>query len=130
MSPAKQYLSEPLRDVPDASAGGLRCPSQPFKLEKTSPDWCGLTLSLLNICLTYFQVPAILKQWSRLDSGFEASAQAYKALSTYFKDKTNDWAKEDQNAQAHRYSSPSAMDIYETAKEKGLLIQFDISHPF
>jgi hypothetical protein len=64
-------------------------------------------------------VPALLKRWKRLESGLDASHQAYKALSEHFKDKTREWLKEDKAAQKHRQASPASMDIYDTVKEKG-----------
>ena len=64
-------------------------------------------------------MPSLLKRWNRLESSFDASAHAYKALSNYFKDKTKKWLKEDRDAQASRYSCPSAMDIYDTVNAKG-----------
>jgi hypothetical protein len=52
-------------------------------------------------------VPALLKRWKRLESGLDASHQAYKALSEHFKDKTREWLKEDKAAQKHRQASPA-----------------------
>ena len=65
-------------------------------------------------------VPSLLKRWKRLELGFDPSAQAYKALSKHFADKTQKWLEEDNDAQASRKSSPSAMDIYDTFKDKGM----------
>jgi hypothetical protein len=65
-------------------------------------------------------VPSLLKRWKRLESGFNASAQAYKALSDHFKDKTMQWLKEDKAAQKDRQAFPESMDIYDTVKEKGV----------
>jgi hypothetical protein len=65
-------------------------------------------------------VPSLLKRWKRLESGFDASAQAYKALSDHFKDKTMRWLREDKAAQKDRQASPASMDIYDTVKEKGV----------
>ncbi|KAN0128337.1 hypothetical protein V8E53_013842 [Lactarius tabidus] len=33
-------------------------------------------------------VPSLLQQWNHLEIGFDSSAQAYKALSKHYKDKT------------------------------------------
>ena len=101
-------------------------------MEETGPDWLVLLTSLSDIGLILYidTVPAILKRWSRFQSGFEASAQAYKALTAHFIDKTDGWAKEDRDAQARRYSCPLAMDIYDTVKENGLTIGFRLSRPY
>jgi hypothetical protein len=45
-------------------------------------------------------VPSHLKRWKRLELGFDPSAQAYKALSKHFADKTQKWLEEDNDAQA------------------------------
>ncbi|KAF8261054.1 hypothetical protein EI94DRAFT_1608583 [Lactarius quietus] len=63
-------------------------------------------------------VPSLLKRFRRLETGFDASAQAYKSLSDHFGEKTEIWLKEDKDAQANRQASPSSMDIYDTVKEK------------
>ncbi|KAF8256471.1 hypothetical protein EI94DRAFT_1646193 [Lactarius quietus] len=63
-------------------------------------------------------VPSLLKRFRRLEAGFDASAQAYKSLSDHFGEKTEVWLKEDKDAQANRQAFPSAMDIYDTVKEK------------
>ncbi|KAF8264636.1 hypothetical protein EI94DRAFT_1592386 [Lactarius quietus] len=65
-------------------------------------------------------VPMLLKRWKHLEVGFDASAQAYKALSEHVMDKTQKWLEEDRVAQANRKSSPSAMDIYDTVQDKGI----------
>ena len=69
-------------------------------------------------------VPSLLKRFRRLEFGFDASAQAYKSLSECFQEKTETWLKEDKDAQDNRQTSPSAMDIYDTIKEKGVDIVF------
>jgi hypothetical protein len=43
-------------------------------------------------------------------------------LSKHFKDQTKKWLREDRDAQANRQFSPSAMDIYDTVKDKGMKI--------
>ncbi|KAN0135311.1 hypothetical protein V8E53_006876, partial [Lactarius tabidus] len=63
-------------------------------------------------------VPSLLKWWNRLEASFDASAQAYKALSKHFKNNTKEWLREDKYAQANRQSSLSAVDIYDTVQDK------------
>jgi hypothetical protein len=75
----------------------------------------------------YFIVPSLLKRWKRLETGLDASAQAYKALSEHFKDKTIKWLKEDKAAQKDRQTFPESMDIYDTVKEKGVGIYSQLS---
>jgi hypothetical protein len=65
-------------------------------------------------------VPSLLKRWKRLGPGLDASAQAFKALSSHFKDSTKKWLKEDKAAQRDRHTFPASMDIYDTVKEKGV----------
>jgi hypothetical protein len=65
-------------------------------------------------------VPSLLKRWKRLESGLDASAQAYKALSSHSKGKTKQWLKEDNTAQKNRQAFLASMDIYDTIKEKGV----------
>jgi hypothetical protein len=65
-------------------------------------------------------VPSLLKRWNRLESGFDASALAYKELTRHYKDKVRGWYDDDQKAQADRQKSPEAMDIYDTVKDKGM----------
>jgi hypothetical protein len=55
-----------------------------------------------------------------MESGFDASAQAYKDLSDHFKEITVQWLKEDKAAQKDRQAFPASMDIYDTTKEKGV----------
>jgi hypothetical protein len=54
--------------------------------------------------------------------GLDASARAFKALSGHFKDSTKKWLKEDKAAQKDRQAFPASMDIYDTVKEKGVVI--------
>jgi Kyakuja-Dileera-Zisupton transposase len=65
-------------------------------------------------------VPSLLKRWKRLDSGSELSAEAFVTLSKRFKEKTKGWLKADNATQQTRHRKPEAMDIYDTAKEKGM----------
>ena len=65
-------------------------------------------------------VPSLLKQWKRLESGFDASGCAFKELTRHYKDNVRKWAKEEQKAQANWPLSLEAMDIYDTIKEKGV----------
>jgi hypothetical protein len=51
-------------------------------------------------------------------SGFDASLLTYKKLSRHCKDNLRKWVRDDRDAQAHRQSSPEAMDIYDIVKEK------------
>jgi len=64
-------------------------------------------------------VPSLLKRWKRLEDGLALSAEAFMALTKRFKKQTKGWLKDDQAAQRSRDLSPEAMDIYDTAKEKG-----------
>lgn len=72
-------------------------------------------------------VPSLLKRWKRLELGLDASAKAYEALSEHFKDKTEQWLKEDKAAQSDRHTFPASMDIYDTVKEKGVYGNPDLS---
>jgi post-segregation antitoxin (ccd killing protein) len=65
-------------------------------------------------------VPSLLKRWKHLESGLDASAQAYNALSEHFREKTMQWLEEDNAAQKDRQAFSASMDIYDTAKEKGV----------
>jgi hypothetical protein len=57
-----------------------------------------------------------------LEAGLEASSQAYKVVSDHFKDMMTDWLEMDEAAQKDRQAFPASMDIYDTAKEKGVCI--------
>jgi predicted transcriptional regulator YheO len=72
-------------------------------------------------------VPSLLKRWKRLEPGLDASAKAFKSLSEYFKHKTEEWLKEDEDAQRDRHKFPASMDIYDTVKEKGVYKDPDLS---
>jgi hypothetical protein len=65
-------------------------------------------------------VPSLLKCWKRLESGLELSAEAFLTLSKRFKHSTKEWLKADKAAQRTRNRKPEAMDIYDTAKGKGM----------
>jgi hypothetical protein len=65
-------------------------------------------------------VPSLLKRWKRLESGLELSAEAFLTLSKRFKQNTKEWLKADKTAQRTRNRKPEAMDIYDTAKGKGM----------
>lgn len=67
----------------------------------------------------YSTVPSLLKRWKCLESGLELSSEAFITLSKRFKKQTKEWLKEDNAAQMERQQKPEAMDIYDTAKEKG-----------
>jgi hypothetical protein len=69
-------------------------------------------------------VPSLLKRWKRLESGLELSAEAFLTLCKRFKKQTKGWLKADKAAQRTRYINPEAMDIYDTAKEKGMVNVF------
>ncbi|KAH8976968.1 hypothetical protein EDB86DRAFT_2819419 [Lactarius hatsudake] len=64
-------------------------------------------------------VPSLLKRWKRLGPGLDASSKAFESLSEHFKEKTQQWLKEDIAAQTNRGTDPSSMDIYDTVKQKG-----------
>ena len=68
----------------------------------------------------YMIVPSLLKCWKRLDNGLGLSAEAFITLSKRFKKQTKGWLKADRAAQRTRDISPEAMDIYDTAREKGM----------
>ncbi len=68
----------------------------------------------------YMIVPSLLKRWKRLDNGLGLSAEAFITLSKCFKKQTKGWLKADRAAQRTRDISPEAMDIYDTAREKGM----------
>ncbi|KAH9041917.1 hypothetical protein EDB83DRAFT_2228119 [Lactarius deliciosus] len=63
-------------------------------------------------------VPSLLKRWKRLGPGLDASSKAFESLSEHFKEKTQQWLKEDIAAQTNRGTDPSSMDIYDTVKQK------------
>ncbi|KAH8976523.1 hypothetical protein EDB83DRAFT_2328115 [Lactarius deliciosus] len=63
-------------------------------------------------------VPSLLKRWKRLGPGLDASSKAFESLSEHFKEKTQQWLKEDITAQTDRGTDPSSMDIYDTVKQK------------
>lgn len=65
-------------------------------------------------------VPSLLKRWKRLESGLDLSAEAFLTLSKRFKKQTKAWMRADKAAQQTRQINPEAMDIYDTAKEKGM----------
>ena len=65
-------------------------------------------------------VPSLLKHWKRLENGLGLSADAFITLSKRFKKQTKGWLTADKAAQRTREISPEAMDIYDTAKEKGM----------
>jgi flagellar motility protein MotE (MotC chaperone) len=50
----------------------------------------------------------------------ELSAEAFISLSKRFKASTKDWLKADKAAQQTRSRKPEVMDIYDTAKGKGM----------
>jgi hypothetical protein len=68
-------------------------------------------------------VPSLIRRWKRFKSGSELSAEAFVTLSKRFKDQTKGWLKADNAAQKTRHRKPEAMDIYDTAKEKGVRIE-------
>ncbi|KAH8984882.1 hypothetical protein EDB86DRAFT_2833344 [Lactarius hatsudake] len=74
-------------------------------------------------------VPSLLKRWKRLESGLDASAEAYQALNRHFKHKSKQWLKDEEASQRDRQISPSSMDIYDTVKEKGVWHSPDIIYP-
>ncbi|KAH9068018.1 hypothetical protein EDB83DRAFT_2223119 [Lactarius deliciosus] len=63
-------------------------------------------------------VPSLLKRWKRLGPGLDASSKAFESLSEHFKEKTQQWLKEDIAAQTDRGTDPSSMVIYDTVKQK------------
>ncbi|KAH9005466.1 hypothetical protein EDB86DRAFT_2825116 [Lactarius hatsudake] len=63
-------------------------------------------------------VPSLLKRWKCLGPGLDASSKAFESLSEHFKEKTQQWLKEDIAAQTNRGTDPSSMDIYDTVKQK------------
>ncbi|KAH8995501.1 hypothetical protein EDB86DRAFT_2829415 [Lactarius hatsudake] len=63
-------------------------------------------------------VPSLLKHWKHLGPGLDASSKAFESLSEHFKEKTQQWLKEDIAAQTDRGTDPSSMDIYDTVKQK------------
>ncbi|KAH8994300.1 hypothetical protein EDB86DRAFT_2829803 [Lactarius hatsudake] len=63
-------------------------------------------------------VPSLLKCWKHLGPGLDASSKAFESLSEHFKEKTQQWLKEDIAAQTDRGTDPSSMDIYDTVKQK------------
>jgi hypothetical protein len=60
----------------------------------------------------------------------ELSAEAFLTLSKRFKKQTKGWLKADKAAQRTRNDSPEAMDIYDTAKEKGIVNLFLCLNPY
>jgi hypothetical protein len=76
-----------------------------------------------------YLVPSLLKHWKCLDSELELSAEVFITLSKCFKEHTKVWLKADKVAQRTRHSKPDAMDIYDTAKEKGMRYIFLQSNP-
>ena len=69
-------------------------------------------------------VPSLLKHWKRLDSGLDLSSEAFLTLSKRFKEQTKGWLKADMAAQRSRHRKPEVMDIYDAAKEKGMIHLF------
>jgi hypothetical protein len=65
-------------------------------------------------------VPSLLKRWKRLESGFDASAKAFKGLNEHYDGRTEKWLEEDKAAQDNRDTNPSSMDIYDTVKQNGM----------
>ena len=68
----------------------------------------------------YMIVPSLLKHWKRLNNGLGLSAEAFITLSKCFKKQTKGWLKADRATQQTRDISPEAIDIYDTAREKGM----------
>jgi hypothetical protein len=68
----------------------------------------------------YFQVPALLKRWKRLEDGLDLSAETFSALCERFKPSITQWLHQDRRAQLKRDEDPSAMDIYDTTMAKGM----------
>jgi hypothetical protein len=60
-----------------------------------------------------------------LELGLDSSAKAYKALTVHFKHKPKQWLQEDLEAQENRQVIPSAMDIYDTVKQKGVVTELE-----
>jgi hypothetical protein len=65
-----------------------------------------------------------------MEPGLELSAEAFLTLSKRFKQNTKEWLKADKAAQQTRNRKPEAMDIYDTAKGKGMINIFLRSHPY
>jgi post-segregation antitoxin (ccd killing protein) len=70
----------------------------------------------------YVPVPSLLKWWKRFQEGMELSADASQSLSKCLEKHTNQWLTQDRHAQLNRHADPSLMDIYDTAKAKGVNI--------
>jgi hypothetical protein len=65
-------------------------------------------------------VPTLLRRWKSLEDGLEVSAETFEALCDRFKSRIQKWLQEDRQAQIKRLDNPAAMDIYDTAMEKGM----------
>jgi len=65
-------------------------------------------------------VPSLLKHWKHPENGLGLSADAFITLSKCFKKQTKGWLTADKATQWTREISPKVMDIYDTAKEKGM----------
>jgi hypothetical protein len=50
----------------------------------------------------------------------DLSVEAFDSLTMRLENHTKQWLKMDKHAQLHRCTNPSAMDIYDTATEKGM----------
>jgi hypothetical protein len=69
-------------------------------------------------------VPSLLKRWQHLETAMDLSAETFDALSMRFRKKTRRWLAAERNAQLNRHEDSALMDIYDTAKLKGM----DIAH--
>jgi hypothetical protein len=58
----------------------------------------------------------------------ELSADAFHSLSECLERYTNKWLTQDQHAQLNWHANPSLMDIYDTAKAKGIQALYQLIH--
>ncbi|KAH9002185.1 hypothetical protein EDB86DRAFT_2800475, partial [Lactarius hatsudake] len=63
-------------------------------------------------------VPSLLKQWKRMETGIDLSAEMLNALNTCLRTKTKQWLAAEKHAQSKRHEDPTLMDIYDTVISK------------
>ncbi|KAH9047032.1 hypothetical protein EDB83DRAFT_2523290 [Lactarius deliciosus] len=63
-------------------------------------------------------VPSLLKQWKRMETGIDLSAETLNALNTRLRTKTKRWLAAEKHAQSKRHEDPTLMDIYDTVISK------------
>lgn len=68
----------------------------------------------------HMQVPSLLKRWKCLQIGMDLSADAFDALTKRLGKTVKPWLKAEQHAQLNRHKDSTLMDMYDTAKAKGL----------